>query len=49
MVSMPHSKVELLMGLGFWGIILRNLRVTGRRRVVTAKRIATRRNSPMYP
>ncbi|GAG96616.1 unnamed protein product [marine sediment metagenome] len=39
--------VELLIGLGFLGTILRNLRVTGKRRVVTVKRIATIRNNPM--
>jgi hypothetical protein len=47
MVSIPHSKVELLTGSGFLGTILRNLRVTGKRRVVTVKITAAIRNNPM--
>jgi hypothetical protein len=47
MVSIPHSNVELLIGLGLLGTILINLRVMGRRRVVTVKRIATIRNNPI--
>ena len=47
MVSIPHSNVELLIGLGFLGIMRRNLRAVGTRRVVTAKQMATRINNPM--
>ncbi len=47
MVSIPHSKVEFLTGLGLLGTTLRNLRMMGMIRVVTAKRIATTMNNPM--
>jgi hypothetical protein len=44
MVSIPHSKVEVLTGSGLWGAILNRLRTTGMRINEEAKKTATTSN-----
>jgi len=46
---MPHSKMELLMGLGLLGTILRYLKIIGITTIAREKRIATTKNSPINP
>ena len=49
MVSIPHSKIDSLIGLGLWGTILRNLRAMGIITINRVKRTAAIKNRPMYP
>ena len=46
MVSMPHSKVAFLMGLGLWGTTLRNLRTMGMITIRRQKRTVKIINKP---